>query len=186
MRIVPPARPQWNKAKALQVLQTAGVGEEIALLGVRGYFRDSMGARGRNDRGIYDDAVMLVTPFVFATWNANTDPSIRRPKIASLLPGVWRYKKGKHNWRSPKGYPALIQASPVTVMRDGPTVNDPPYPDTGFFGINIHKGSLRSTSSLGCQTIYPTQWEGFRAMVYGEMERMGARTIAYALVETQG
>jgi len=185
--IVPPSRPQRPRDWAQQHLVANGVSASLALLGVRGYYRDSLGVPGKNDRGIYDDAIMLLSPNAYVTFNANTDPSIARPNVATLLPGVWSYRKGRHKVSDPNGYPAFIQAAPVTVARDDD--NDPdtdPQIDTGWFGINIHRGGLTTTSSLGCQTIFPAQWDAFRALVYAEMDRAGAKAIPYALVEAAG
>ena len=120
---------------------------------------------GVNDRGIYDDALFIDAQGTFATFNGNTDPSTYRPGtgfeeatkgIACLNPGVWLvYRFDKHKGQ----YLALCQrAGKVTVTRDGKKEN---YEHTGEFGINIHKGSYHGTSSLGCQTIHPDQWESF-------------------------
>jgi lysozyme len=49
--------------------------------------------------------------------------------------------------------------------------------------INIHRGGYRTTSSEGCQTIYPSQWDGFINLVYSEMSRYNQKTIPYLLVE---
>jgi lysozyme len=185
--IVPNSKPQRPRDWAEAHLAANQVTSAPALLGVRGYYRDSMGAISVNDRGIYDDAIFLLSGNAYATFNANTDPSIRRPRIATLLPGVWSYRKGKHKINSPNGYPALIQAAPVTVARDDD--DDPgsdPQIDTGLFGINIHRGSYNSTSSEGCQTIHPSQWDAFLALVYTEMDRAGVVKIPYVLVESVG
>jgi hypothetical protein len=174
--IVPPSRPQITHEEAVRLIRQAGANDTVALLGIRGYYRDTMGAVGANDRGIYDDAIIAVSPTAFATFNANTDPSVTRKGVAVLLPGVWRYKKGKHKITSPTGYPAFVQAAVVTVARDQSGL------DTGWFGINIHRGGANTTSSLGCQTIYPTQWDAFRSLVYGEMSRHSTPTIPYVLI----
>lgn len=147
----------------------------LLIVGVRGYYRDTLGKPGANDRGIYDDAVFVVTPNTFTAFNANTDPSGYRKGqgkgagkgMASLKPGVWdAYRFGKHKGQ----YEALIQTGgAVTVSRDGV---EGPYDDTGWFGINIHKGGVNTTSSEGCQTIPPSQWPTFIALVHGEAERL--------------
>jgi lysozyme len=174
--IVPASRPRLAQADALKIVRLAGVAQAVALLGVRGYYRDTMGKPGVNDRGIYDDCIALVSETSFATFNANTDPSVARARIATLDAGTWLYRKGKHKINEPTGYPALVQAGPVTVTRDQAGK------DTGWFGINIHRGSVHTTSSLGCQTIFPTQWEMFRSLVYGEMDRHKQPVIPYVLV----
>ena len=182
MNILPPHRPQELAAATAALLARAGVTEPVALLGERGYFRDTMGRPGENDRGIYDDALTLHTPAVHACFNANTDPSVTRRGVAVLKPGLWHYQLGVHGLSHPpaRRYPALVQAAPVTVHRDGG--ND----DTGFFGINIHHGSYGGTSSLGCQTIYPAQWESFYAIVKSELTRHGQVVVPYLLIERQG
>jgi lysozyme len=178
--MLPPSRPQQAKSKTQALLTKARVDDAVALVGIRGYYRDSMGEVGKNDRGIYDDAIFLVSPNAYATFNANTDPSIRRAGIAVLKPGVHRYRKGKHGLSKPGGgYPALRPANPaeeLPVTRDG-------QGDSMGIAINIHKGGTRTTSSEGCQTLYPSQWPAFVALVYSEMDRAGQKTIPYLLVE---
>ena len=180
--MLPPSRPQQAKSKTQALLTKARVDDAVALVGIRGYYRDSMGEVGKNDRGIYDDAIFLVSPNAYATFNANTDPSIRRAGIAVLKPGVHRYRKGKHGLSKPGGgYPALRPANPdesLPVTRDG-------QGDSMGIAINIHRGGYNSTSSEGCQTIYPSQWESFISLVYSEMDRAGQKTIPYLLVEEE-
>lgn len=166
----------------------------LLIVGVRGYYRDTLGAVGRNDRAVYDDALFVVTAEAFAAFNANTDPSgYRKGKgigagkgMASLNPGVWRvYRLDIHRAGTKGAHEALCQrAGVVTVTRDG----DPPYPETGMFGINIHRGGWNSTSSEGCQTIPPDQWPAFIAMVTDQAKRLfGAawrrEVIPYVLLE---
>lgn len=180
MAIVPASTPRWTEAKVRQKVGKAT--EAVVLLGVRGYYRDSMGAVGRNDRGIYDDALFLISPSGVVAFNANTDPSVSRKGIASLKPGTWLYKVGIHGLSKPanRRYTALVQADKVTVQRDNAGEQ------TGYFGINIHKGGHATTSSLGCQTIYPKQWEAFISLVKSELQRHGQKTIPYILIEEQG
>lgn len=174
----PNSRPGKSREEVLAIVNKHYPDEEsrIMLVGLRGYYRDSMGTVGRNDRGIYDDAIFIISPDAFASYNANTDPSIYRKGIATLVPGRYLYHIGLH-----KGlYKALRQTSEVKVSRDKSIT------ESGFFGINIHKGSYNSTSSLGCQTIYPEQWKAFISTVESEMKRNGANHIPYILIEQQG
>jgi len=180
--MLPLSRPQQAKSKTHALLAKARVADEVALVGIRGYYRDTMGKPGENDRGIYDDAIFLVSPNAYATFNANTDPSIKRQGIAVLKPGVHRYRKGKHGLSKPGGgYPALRPATPGEQL---PVTRDSEGSGMGV-AINIHKGGLRTTSSEGCQTIHPTQWSAFVALVYSEMARAGQKTIPYLLVEEE-
>lgn len=182
--MLPPGRPEMGRHMAEMLLTSKGV-TEPALLARRGYYLDTMGVPGQNDRGIYDDAIMLVTPTSYVTFNANCDPSRYQPRVAVLKAGVWQYKVGIHGLSKPKDkqYTALVQAGEVTVLRDNAEEGKPPVEDTGYFGINIHCGSHNSTSSLGCQTIYPEQWEAFIALVQLEMKRHEMREIKYVLTE---
>jgi lysozyme len=162
------------------------------LVGIRGYYRDSMGAKGKNDVGLFDDALILISPNVHAAWNANVDPSrlgwnpkVKKP-MAQLKPGVYRYRLGKHGIRSGNPYPALVQAGPVTVYRGDSE-------ETGWFGINIHAAGggvstmPRSTSSEGCQTVpgryglKGSQYDSFYSLVAAEMRRNNAKTVSYVL-----
>jgi hypothetical protein len=178
--ILPPSRPKLTEDNLRMLLQQHDYQPPHApvLIGIRGYYRRSMGDPKSNDRGIYDDAMILLSPSVFATFNANVDPSITRLGIATLRPGLWSYKLGTHGLSKPveQRYRALVQAARVTVSRDGHRT-----PDSGWFGINIHRGSNSSTSSLGCQTIPPAQWPAFIALVESEMKRHSAKTIPYLL-----
>jgi lysozyme len=186
MKALPPSRPKANRSTveeaALKVWRAAGKEGSLPpfyLFGCRAYYKDTMGARGKNDRGIYDDAILVVGPETFIGFNANVDPSIYRPKIATLKPGVHRYRKGNHGISRPGGgYPAFRPATKneeLPVTRDGVAV---PWPGVA---INIHRGGRSTTSSEGCQTIPPDQWGLFYDVVSNEMKKNGVREFDYIL-----
>ena len=176
--IVPRSRPQQKREVSERILAKAGVTDAAALLGVRGYYSETFQPSG-NQRGVYDDAIFIVSPNAYVSFNANTDPSVYRRRIATLLPGLYRYKKGRHGISKGPGYPALRPATKdegLPVWRDGEG-------ESIGYAINIHRGAPKSTSSEGCQTIYPSQWDAFIALTYEEMDRYGQKTIPYLLIE---
>ena len=179
--IVPNSRPQQAKEKTLAMTIKAGLDDLVCLVGIRGYYSETFQPSG-NQRGIYDDAIILLSPSVHASFNANTDPSVHKKGIAVLKTGVHRFKKGNHGISKPNGgYPAL---RPANAKEELPVTRDQEGDSMGV-AINIHKGSRNSTSSLGCQTIYPDQWDSFINLVYSEMDRYKQKTIPYLLVENK-
>lgn len=123
---------------------------DIVIVGVRGN-------EGPNRIGVFDDRcyVTLGAGTDIKTWKFNTDPTSQIEGRANLKPGVWKYRVGKHHIASPppKGRPGLVQAAEVTVYRYGQG------DDTGWFGINFHNVLGGTTSSEGCQTFNPDEWQ---------------------------
>lgn len=150
------------------------------LLGVRNYYTDSFDPGG-SGRGLYDDAIFVVGPEVFVSFNANTDPSVFRKGIATLATGWHEYKPGNHGISRPGGgYPAFRPATKneeLPVTRDGIAV---PWPGAA---VNIHCGGRNSTSSEGCQTIHPSQWDAFHTLVSMELKRAGLKKFYYGLID---
>ncbi len=194
-------RPKLTEARVREILATAGVptdSEPVALLGVRGYYRDTKGEPGKNDVGIYDDAMFLVGPGVFKAVAANTDPSrlgwnpgVGKP-YAMLMPGLWYFRRGAHKGKTP----ALRQctdeeAAELGIPNDGEFlvervhgIGDPRnYRERDYFAINIHSGGVSTTSSWGCQTIPPEDFEDFMLAVWEGSKRAGQGRIPYLLVD---
>lgn len=176
---VPSAKPRLSSTALRTRVLAFGIDRQkhpLLIIGIRGYYLNTLGRPRKNDRNLYDDAIFVDTPHVTAAFNANTDPSFfRKGKgrgatrgMATLKPGLWMaHKFGLHKGK----YLALVQRmGEVTVMRDG----TPDYADTGYFGINIHKGGLNSTNSEGCQTIHPTQWASFITLAKDQAKRLFA------------
>lgn len=187
-------RPQWSKEKVTEKVKVVFEKNkkplpELFILGVRGYFQDSMGIVDENDRGVYDDALFVVSPSEFRSFNANTDPSRKginpetKKGYAVLQEGLHKYKIGIHGLNKPKNlqYKALVQADVVTIKRDQSEKTE-----TGFFGINIHRGGNTSTSSLGCQTIIPSQWNEFFELISNELKKYNQNSVFYILISDQG
>jgi lysozyme len=175
-------RPRLTRSQVVAKLPS---GYKVpCIVGVRGYFKDEMGRKGVNDRGIYDDAIFIIEPNLMYSFNANTDPSRHGMNnkigkgLASLKAGTYEYKVGIHGVSKEKSkqYEALVQEEKVTVQRDVTNKEE-----TGFFGINIHKGGFNSTSSEGCQTIHPTQWDEFMHLVKAFFP--SGKDIQYILIE---
>lgn len=185
MSIIPKKIPQRSQAEVLKFMLKKYPLVDLArpvMLAVRGYYRDSMGLKLKNDRRVYDDALFCLSPTLFMAFNWNTDPNGFRKGsgfgskkgMAMLKCGIWDYKPGLH-----KGRLAFRQAGDVVVTRDG----NPPYDHKGDHAINLHDASYSSTSSLGCQTAPPDQFKQMRTTFYAELERYKAKTFKYVLVD---
>ena len=172
-------KPELSLPEAEKLIPVT-ITEKVKLLGIRGYYKKTMGDPTKNDRGLYDDAIFVLSPRTFKSFNANTDPSAYRKGVAVLKPGVHYYKKGKHGISKPGGgYNAL---RPATKNEQLPVTRDGEGDSLGV-AINIHRGSYTTTSSLGCQTIFPSQWQEFINLVYQEMGFEKQDKIPYILVE---
>lgn len=157
--------------------------EEPILFGVRNYYTDSFDPGG-SGRGRYDDAIFIIgTGETFAGFNANTDPSAFRRGVATLIPGWYPYRPGKHGISRPGGgYPAFRPATKdeaLPVYRDGETGRS----KRDGIAINIHRGGWNTTSSAGCQTIHPSQWDAFYSLARLEMKRAGINRVWYGLID---
>ncbi len=159
-------------------IQTLLARESLILIGARGFRANKVTTHPENVRGIYDDGMFLLSSDTFAVFMANCDPTRFAPGTADLQAGIWLYKIGTHGLTKPidHQYEALVQAGPVLVMRDGGAK------ESGYLGINIHRGSYNSVSSEGCQTIHPSQFDtAFMPLVKSQMRARNQETIKYVL-----
>lgn len=132
---------------------------------------------------LFDDWIVIFYMshgrWVYNAFPATTDPGLfwlgnpmNEMGTAIVKEGQYRsmLKLGKH-----KGYNALVQANPVTVIRDfdrDPRLDfDSGREETGLFGINLHRASRFGESlnvdkwSAGCQVICdPLQFNYFMAV----------------------
>ncbi len=185
MGLVPASRPKMSRADAEKIIAFFKLSDHpCVVVAVRGYYEDSMGKPGVNDRGIFDDAAFVVTPNTFTSVNWNTDASGYRfgtgfgaeKGMAMLATGVWDYQVGAHKGVRPAG----VQADEVIVMRDHQNGS---YVDKGWFGINHHWGSEHGTSSLGCQTAPPSQWRDYIGAI---TKQVGGRGLyKYILIDEE-
>lgn len=182
--LTPKSHPAISRAAVEALLAKHDVKDQVALVGIRGYFRNTMGKPGQNDVGLYDDSIVLISPTAFVTFNANTDPSRQSPTVATLVPGVHRYRKGKHGISRKPPYVPYAAFRPATVGEKLPVTRGG-KPSVGI-AINIHKGGETTTSSEGCQTLPPSQWLGFQKLAYSEMDQYGQTSIPYLLIENDG
>lgn len=191
----PRSKPQAAREDVIDRLLESGLWTDRGLsaavaVAVRGYHL-SMGDAGRNDRGIYDDVIFLLSPDAFAVFNANTDPSIyRRGRAMLAAPQKITYRPGHHGYGRKSGHPAFRQASDVVVHRDGGTghgrsLGGGRFTDKGGarFWTNLHRGGWKTTSSAGCLTVHPSQWDAFYQLMRHELRRAGRKTFNCYLIE---
>ncbi|MEP1208128.1 MAG: lysozyme [Rhizobiaceae bacterium] len=185
-RLLPKFRPQQTAETSLAALQKfeklipgGRRDDQVKLLAVRGYYTDTLGKVGQNDRGLYDDAIFVIEPNGVHSFNGNTDPSVFRKGIAKLkAPQAVRYIPGPHGFKRKNGpYPAFRQNSSCVVTRD--QKGD----DKGIFWINLHRGGVTQTSSAGCQTVPPHQWDEFRTLINNLLDQYNQNTFYYVLID---
>ncbi len=179
-KMIPGSRPKMTAAEVAAKFPDPPE-YPVQVIGMRGYYKETMGNPEHNDIGVYDDAVFVVGPGLFRSFNANTDPSKQKPGIATLKPGgPYLYKIGMHNMSNP--YEALRQFGDVVVTRDGKPGEFKDSPKNRFY-IDIHKGGYGTTSSEGCQTIHPDQWVEFLNLVKSSIRANNQEIIPYYLID---
>ena len=172
--IVPKSRPQLKESDALKILSAFGEfsGDgNIVLLGIRGYYANTFGAKKANDREFYDDALFSFVGADFNSWNFNSDPFKYRAGIASLCCGIYDVVRHRH-----KGKYDAFQIVRDILRRDGSESID-----VGRHGINLHYGSSTNTYSEGCQTMPKDQFIIFQPKVYKFMDAHNLASFRYIL-----
>ena len=193
--MIPSTKPQAKQDAIIDMLIAQGLWtnrdlKSVVVVGVRGYYLDSMGETGKNDRGIYDDAFFIISPDHFESFNGNTDPSRIRQGMAMLeAPQVIIYQPGFHGYGKKSGHQAFRQSSDVVVIRDGGTGNGKSLGNNRFrdsssarFWTNMHRGGNSGTSSEGCQTIPVTQWADFQKTLMSQLEKYNQESFKYYLI----
>lgn len=172
------AHEAWRRANGNTPLP------DTFVLAVRGYYSRTIGEPG-NDLNAYDDAHFIVSPAGFTAWNSNVDPTRlgwnanAGKYMARLAVGCWKFRSLMHRGK----YQAFGQGeNPVKVERvkkDGTIAR---Y-EMGEFGINDHLGGVNGTSSEGCMTHPPEQWEPFRKELNRILTLAGLKTFDFVLVD---
>src|SRR3954462_14402217 len=110
--------PKMSRSEVLELVKTHGLdldAEKAVIVGIRGYYLNSMGKPGVNDRNLYDDAIFVIaTDNRFRAYQANTDPSRFEKGMAVLVPGVYDVVKHRHH-----GKYAAFQIVKDRLKRDG-------------------------------------------------------------------
>lgn len=182
-------KPKINDAETDMLVRqhfTAATEPVILLVGIRGYFLNTVGKAGVNDINVYDDAMIVRhRGDNVATFNANTDPSKQRTGLAQLKVGVYQFYKGRHKNRLDafRAYPEGVKLPCTRETANGVWDGEAQF-------INIHDGGDSDTWSAGCQTlpgakskIYGNQFGAFRDLVYKLMDKEQALTVTYLLLE---
>lgn len=171
------AKAEWEKTNTTPL-------PSLFVLGVRGYYDSTIGEAG-NDINAYDDAFFIISPLSMTSWNGNTDPTRYgvNPRadgkcMARLKTGCWTMRPRMHRGK----YQAYGQEeSPVTVerIRANGSIS---RTETGCFGIDLHLGGINGTSSEGCQTVPPDQWEKFRKELNATLHLNKVKKFSYILI----
>lgn len=196
--------PKLSEKRAREILFAGNVTDPVAILAVRGYWRDTMGAEGRNDVGVHDDAWFAVGPDLFLPLQANTDPSRLGwnasigKNFAMLMPGLHYFHAGAHKGRTPAFRQADDEEDAAAFgIPDGGRFKiwraknmDEVLAGTakivsGHFAINIHdtqSNDEHRTSSWGCQTAMTSLFKPWATAVQTAMKQQKQKRLPYLLI----
>lgn len=180
-----PNRPKINDAETDKIAKYffPKVIPELLVIGVRGYFLNSVGKKNANDTGWDDGIIVYENGTLIKTFNGNTDPSKVNSDLAMLDTGVYQFAKGTHKNRIKafRAYPEGVRLKCKRQNRNGV------WKESLCSAINFHDGGLSDTWSAGCQTIInqgkQKQFDEFRDLVYKLMTKHTLKTFTYLLIE---
>src|ERR1700749_1295996 len=78
---------KMTREQAGDIIKQHGISDKVVILGYRS---------ADSQYGRYDDIAGILTPTGYVEFKFNTLPSRWDKRIAKLMPGVYRYKKGLH------------------------------------------------------------------------------------------
>jgi hypothetical protein len=156
-----------------------------------------------NDKvtNLFDDIITISFKeggeWKYFEWPITTDPGTKAMQtvtnpigVAILVPGQYRsaYYIGMHKGK----YEALCQSKPLTVFRDAnkDTKFDEVKPQTGLFGINIHKSNSKTEStwvenwSEGCQVFKKAKDFAEFMAICKRASKIHGNSFTYTLLES--
>ncbi|PJZ87602.1 hypothetical protein [Leptospira levettii] len=175
--------------------------KETVLVGIRGYHSmNGVLIKNNDEIDVFNDTILVFDKSgEVYTYDATLDPglhwilkpmaAILKKGTARLKEGVYRYKIGLH-----KGFPALVQASAVSVHRDtnrNAIWEENEIVEKGWFAINIHM-KLRdsknvSSNSAGCSVINSLRnqrpWISFWDKIISAKNNHGQEQFVYAVLD---
>lgn len=155
--------------------------DDVKVFAIRGYYKNTMGKPGANDRGLYDDALSIISPDGIKTFNGNTDPRKYGVGVGMLLPGVYRFKPGLHGYKRKGGpIPAFRTNNKREVL---PVVRDGQKGIKEGVTINIHPGGEYEVNSIACQTVIKSQWPEFYKYLIAQLKKYNQVDFPYMLTE---
>lgn len=179
-RYVQQGRLSQKEADSYVLTASAPQHDPVKVVAIRGYYLNTMGKAGENDRGIFDDAIVLIGPNYYQTFNGNTDPRIVKAGVGMLLPGWHLFKQGWHGYGKASVHKAFRTANVREVL---PVLRDGQFGIKEGVTVNLHKGGQFNTNSIACQTIVADQWREFQEQAYKLMNAEGQKVLPYLLLE---